>query len=216
MGTSTSFIWRHGWRIQERNKARSYHFLCHICFLQKGTHTKLIKSATGAGGAKDHLKRSHGITEDGRTTKKRLFNSPEQSNVSAASSNLSASMPPPEKLTYGNAINDYYIHFDPSEFKCHGRGAVCAVRRYSCQSDRIQSYVRSRSQPGGCVDDEDVARRATNTWKRRSACQAGARITCLLKRYEQCHGIRDPDRDNFTIYMFHAMLSCMHHHGGLS
>ena len=78
---------------------------------------------------------------------------------------------------------------------CHGREAVCAVRRYSCQSDRIQSYVRSRSQPGGCLDDEDVARRATNTWERRSACKAGARLTCLLKHYEQCHGIRDSDRD---------------------
>jgi len=78
---------------------------------------------------------------------------------------------------------------------CHGRDAVCAVRRYSCQSDQIQSYVRSRSQLGGCFDDEDVARRATNTWERRSACKAGARLTCLLKHYEQCHGIRDPDRN---------------------
>lgn len=26
-------------------------------------------------------------------------------------------MPPPKRLTYGDAINDYYIHFDPSEFK---------------------------------------------------------------------------------------------------
>ena len=45
------------------------------------------------------------------------------------------------------------------------------------------------------MDDEDLARRATNTWERRSACKAGARLTCLLKHYEQCHGIRDSDRD---------------------
>ena len=48
------------------------------------------------------------------------------------------------------------------------------------------------------MDDEDVARRATNTWERRSAYQAGARLTCLLKNYEQCHGIRDPDRDTIS------------------
>lgn len=47
------------------------------------------------------------------------------------------------------------------------------------------------------MDDEDVARRATNTWERRSACQTGARLTCLLKHYEQCHGVRDPDRDTW-------------------
>lgn len=81
-----------------------------------------------------------------------------------------------------------------------GGGAVCAVRRYSCQSDRIQSYVRSHSQPGGCLDDEEVARRATNTWERRSACQARARLrtTCLLQHYKQCHEIRDPDRDTMS------------------
>jgi hypothetical protein len=82
---------------------------------------------------------------------------------------------------------------------CHGREAVYAVRRYSCQSDWIQSYVRSRSQPGSCLDDEGVARRATNTWKKGSACQAGARLTCFLKNYEQCHGIRDPDRDSRSL-----------------
>lgn len=156
LGTSTSFIWRHGWRVQERNKARSYHFLCHICFRQKGTHTKLIKCATGTGGVKDHLKRSHGITEDGRTTKKRLFSSPGQSNVSAASSDLSASMPPPEKLTYGNAINDYYIHFDPSEFKALLLDYIVSENQAfntleSSRLQRIFAYLNPAVARRGCL-----------------------------------------------------------------
>lgn len=158
LGTSTSFIWRHGWRVQERNKARSYHFLCHTCFRQKGTHTKLIKCATGTGGAKDHLKRSHGITEDGRTTKKRLFSSPGQSNASAASSDLSASMPPPEKqkLTYGNAINDYYIHFDPSEFKALLLDYIVSENQAfntleSSRLQRIFAYLNPAVARRGCL-----------------------------------------------------------------
>jgi hypothetical protein len=43
------------------------------------------------------------------------------------------------------------------------------MRRYGCQSDQIQSYVRSRSQPSGCLDDEDVARRATHTCREEEA-----------------------------------------------
>jgi len=49
---------------------------------------------------------------------------------------------------------------------CYGREAVCAVRRYSCRSDQIQSYVRSRSQPDSCLDDEDVLEELQNHRRR--------------------------------------------------
>lgn len=35
-GSSTSWIWNHGWRVQELGKPRTYHFLCKVCFHKKG------------------------------------------------------------------------------------------------------------------------------------------------------------------------------------
>lgn len=157
LGTSTSSIWRHGWRAQERNKARSYHFLCRICFHQKGSNTRLIKCATGTGGAKDHLKRSHRITEDDQRTRKRLFSSSGLSNVSSASTDPSVSTTPSQgNPTYGDAVNDYYIHFDPPEFKALLLDYIISENQAfnTLESQRLQrifTYLNPAVARRGCL-----------------------------------------------------------------
>lgn len=157
LGTSTSPIWQYGWRVQERNKARNYHFLCRICFHQRGSNTRLIKCATGTGGAKDHLKRSHGITEGDQRTRKRLFSCSGLSSVSSISTDPSVSTTTLQgNPTYGDAVNDYYIRFDPPEFKALLLDYIVSENQAfnTLESQRLQrifTYLNPAVARRGCL-----------------------------------------------------------------
>lgn len=49
--------------------------------------------------------------------------------------------------------------------------AVCKCSR---QTDKIQSRVRFKSQPGGCLGGEDVARKATKTLRKEKHMLSGS------------------------------------------
>ena len=146
-GSSTSWVWNHGWRVQELGKPRTYHFLCKVCFHKKGPRHQPQRCVNGTGGVTEHLKRAHNLDKTSLSQKRSILDV-------LSSSGASSSRPPIP--SFNDAINDYFIQFNPSEFKALLLDYVVSENHAftTLESPRLQkilTYLNPACEKRGCL-----------------------------------------------------------------
>jgi hypothetical protein len=146
-GSSTSWVWNHGWRVQELGKSKTYCFLCRICFQKKGPLYPPQRCVNGTGGIASHLLSAHGLNKTGTSQKRSILDV-------ISSSRASSSRPPVP--SFNDAINDYFIQFNPSEFKALLLDYVVSENHAfstleSPRLHKILTYLNPACKKRGCL-----------------------------------------------------------------
>jgi hypothetical protein len=146
-GSSTSWVWNHGWRVQELGKSKTYCFLCRICFQKKGPLYPPQRCINGTGGIASHLLSAHGLNKTGASQKRSILDV-------ISSSGASSSRPPVP--SFNDAISEYFIQFNPSEFKALLLDYVVSENHAfstleSPRLHKILTYLNPACKKRGCL-----------------------------------------------------------------